>query len=337
MEKIFVAVVIFTAALGGVGAGPPQRSGIHRVAIVMEGRTSRVQPQVNGLRDGLEELKYVQGENLISELLEDESRETLRSKLASQIKRQKIDVIVTLGTVETAIAKELTQEIPIVFLPASDPVRSGFVRSLADPGTNLTGLTFYSGFENLSSGFGNLSKQLEVFKDVVPSLRNAFTIIDARHPMLIKTQNLTKLHSVAARFGVDLVELWVHSPAEATQKLATLPQQPKQAGVFVVCSGLFKELTMLASSAIKRRLPLSGCNAFQVAEQGVLLSYAPDLYSIGYRGAWYVNRIFSGTKPQTLPVETSTKFDMVINRKTATEIGLKIPHRMLMLADRVFD
>jgi putative ABC transport system substrate-binding protein len=83
-------------------------------------------------------------------------------------------------------------------------------------------------------------------------------------------------------------------------------------------------------------LPLFGCNAFQVAEQNVLLSYAPDLYSLGYRGAWFVDRIFKGTKPQDLPVEVPRKFELVVNNRIAGEIGVKIPAGMLMLTDRVF-
>jgi putative ABC transport system substrate-binding protein len=93
----------------------------------------------------------------------------------------------------------------------------------------------------------------------------------------------------------------------------------------------------LAAVATKHRLPLFGCNAFQVAEQKVLLSYAPDLYSLGYRGAWFVDQILKGAKPQTLPVETPAKFDLAINLRTAAEIGLTIAPQVLMLADRVFE
>ena len=126
------------------------------------------------------------------------------------------------------------------------------------------------------------------------------------------------------------------STAEAARKIASLANPGMSAGVFVYCSGLFKDVEGLAAAATKRKLPLFGCNAFQVAEQNVLLSYAPDLYSLGYRGAWFVDRILKGAKPQDLPVETPRKFELVINNKTAVDIGLKIPPEMLMLADRVF-
>ena len=95
------------------------------------------------------------------------------------------------------------------------------------------------------------------------------------------------------------------------------PIPAMSAGVFVFCSGLFKDVEGLAAAATKRKLPLFGCNAFQVAEQNVLLSYAPDLYSLGYRGAWFVDRILKGAKPQDLPVETPRKFELVINNKVA--------------------
>jgi putative tryptophan/tyrosine transport system substrate-binding protein len=128
----------------------------------------------------------------------------------------------------------------------------------------------------------------------------------------------------------------VTSTEEAARKILSLSYPATSGGIFVFCSGLFKSLEELARVATKQKLPLFGCNAFQVAEQNVLISYAPDLYSLGYRGAWFVDRIFKGTKPQDLPVETPRRFELVVNNKIAGEIGLKIPPGMLMLADRVF-
>jgi putative tryptophan/tyrosine transport system substrate-binding protein len=317
------------AAIMGLGIGPAQKPGPLRIVVVMEGRNIRLQPQVNGLRDGLEELKYVEGENLNWQRIDGVTSEELRANLGAVLQKQRMDVLVTLGTTETAVAKEVAPNIPTVFLPAADPVKSGFVRSLASPGTNLTGLTFFTGAENLG-------KQLEVFKQVVPSLDKVAVLFDARLKYSAVSESWKRLSVVASWLGIHLSELPVTSSAETASQIASLPNRAMSAGIFVFCSALFKDAEGIAAAATRRKLPLFGCNAFQVAEQNVLLSYAPDLYSLGYRGAWFVDRIFKGAKPRDLPVETPRRFELVINGKVASEAGLKISPEMLMLADRVF-
>jgi putative ABC transport system substrate-binding protein len=318
------------AAMMGLGIGPAQKPGTLHIVIVMEGRNIRLQPQLNGLRDGLEELKYIEGENLNWQRIDGGTSEELRANLKKLLlQRQRVDVLVTLGTTETNVAKEIAPKIPMVFLPAADPVKSGFVHSLASPGTNLTGLTFFTDSENLG-------KQLEVFKQIIPSLNKVGVLFDGRSKSAAPSESWNRFAVVASWLGIHLTEIPVTSAAEASRKIASLPNPAMSAGIFVFCSGLFKDAEGLAAAATKRKLPLFGCNAFQVAEQNVLLSYAPDLYSLGYRGAWFVDRIFKGAKPQDLPVETPRKFELVINSKVASEIGLKIAPEMLMLADRVF-
>jgi putative ABC transport system substrate-binding protein len=305
MTKTFKTLLfLVVVATVGLGTGPAQKAGPLYVVVVMEGYNIRLQPQINGLRDGLEELKYVEGENLKWQRIEGGTSEELRTNLKSVVERQRMDVLVTLGTTETNLAKEVAPSIPTVFLPAADPVRSGFVRSLPSPGTNLTGLTFFTDNENLG-------KQLEVFKQVVPSLDKVGVLFDSRLKSPALSENWKRLAIVGSWLGIRLIELPVTSSAEASRKIASFPNQTMSSGVFVFC-------------------------AFQVAEQNVLLSYAPDLYSLGYRGAWFVDRIFKGAKPQDLPVETPRKFELAINSKVASEIGLKISPEMLMLADRVF-
>jgi putative ABC transport system substrate-binding protein len=330
MVKTFCFIVLLgLAALTALGLGPAPASGTGRIVIVMEGNNVRLQPQINGLRDGLEELGYAEGENLHWQRVEGGTQEELRSNLKARLQKQAIDVIVTLGTTETNIAKEIAPRVPTVFLPAADPVGSGFVRSLASPGTNLTGLSFFVGSESVG-------KQLEVFKQFVPALRRVGVLFDSRLKSASLNDSWNRLAAVASWLGINLTEMPVTSTAEASRKILSLSYPGTSVGVFVFCSGLFKSLEDLARVATKQKLPLFGCNAFQVAEQNVLISYAPDLYSLGYRGAWFMDRIFKGTKPQDLPVETPRKFELVVNNKTAGEIGLKIPPGMLMLADRVF-
>jgi putative tryptophan/tyrosine transport system substrate-binding protein len=330
MTKTFSRMIFLAlAAMMGLGIGPARKPSALYVVIVMEGRNIRLQPQVNGLRDGLEELKYVEGESLNWQQIDGGTREEVRANLKSLLQRQRVDVLVTLGTTETNIAKDIAPKIPMVFLPAADPVKSGFVHSLASPGTNLTGLTFFTDSQNLG-------KQLEVFKQVIPSLDKVGVLFDGQLKSSTLSESWNRFAVVASWLRIHLTEMPVTSMAQASSKIASLPNPAMSAGVFVFCSGLFKDAEGLAAAATKQKLPLFGCNAFQVAEQNVLLSYAPDLYSLGYRGAWFVDRIFKGAKPQDLPVETPRKFELVINNRVAGEIGLKISPEMLMLADRVF-
>jgi putative tryptophan/tyrosine transport system substrate-binding protein len=330
MVKTFCFIVLLgLAALTALGLGPASAYGTGRIVIVMEGNNVRLQPQINGLRDGLEELGYAEGENLHWQRVEGGTQEELRANLKARLQKQAIDVIVTLGTTETNIAKEIAPRVPTVFLPAADPVGSGFVRSLASPGTNLTGLSFFVGSESVG-------KQLEVFKQFVPALRRVGVLFDSRLKSTSLNDSWNRLAAVASWLGISLTEMPVTSTADASRKIIPRSHPETDAGIFVLCSGLFKDLEELAAATTKQRLPLFGCNAFQVAEQNVLISYAPDLYSLGYRGAWFVDRIFKGIKPQDLPVETPRKFELVVNNRTAGKIGLKIPPGMLMLADRVF-
>jgi putative tryptophan/tyrosine transport system substrate-binding protein len=319
--------VLALAAIAKPGAAGTSKE--YRVAVVRHGPAGTDQPQINGLRAGLEELRYSEGGNLHLDFLDDENLPLLRDRLRDELKRGDIDLIISLGTVETSVAREVAGKVPIVFMPATDPVQSGFVASLATPRTNLTGLTYFIDSESVG-------KQLEVFKEVVPSLRYVTVLTDGRRDGGMNDGLRARLRSAAARVAMELSEMPVTSTAAAASDVLSAPRRPGS-GLFVICTGLFRNLSGLAAVAIKLRVPLFGCSAAQVAEQRVLMTYAPDLYAIGYRGAWYVDRILKGTAPRLIAVETPRKFDLVINRTAAQEIGLQLPPEMLMLADRVLD
>ena len=321
---------LLLAASIGLAIGPSQTTRVNRVVVVLHGPAVGNLPQVNGLRAGLEELRYNEGENLALKFVRDENLPLMRDRLRAELRRGDIDLIVALGTVETVAAKAVAGGVPIVFLPATDPIHSGFVSSLATPRTNMTGLTFFIDSESVG-------KQLAVFRQIVPSLRHVITLTDGRPDGGMNNQLRARLKLTAGRLGLELSEVAVASAAAVGGEVLSHSKRTPGTGVFVVCTGLFRRLIDLAQAAAKLRAPLFGCSAAQVAEQKVLMTYAPDLYAIGYRGAWYVDRILKGAAPQTLAVETPRKFDLVINRKTAQEIGLKVPPEMLMLADRVFD
>jgi putative ABC transport system substrate-binding protein len=330
MKYALRLALLLIAAQAGAGNGPTPTTRVNRVAVVLHGPAVDNLPQVNGLRAGLEELRYNVGENLVLKFIHDENLPLMRDRLRTEMRRGDINLIIALGTMETVVANEVAGGAPIVFLPATDPIQSGFVSSLATPRSNLTGLTFFIDSDSVG-------KQLEVFSQIVPSLLYVVALTDGRPDSGMNQQLRTKLNITAARLGVSLSEVAVTSAAGLGGVVPSLSKRTPGTGIFVVCTGLFRRLINLAEAAAKLRAPLFGCSAAQVAEQKVLMTYAPDLYALGYRGAWYVDRILKGAAPQSLAVETPRKFDLVINRKAAQEIGLKLPPEMLILADRVFD
>jgi putative tryptophan/tyrosine transport system substrate-binding protein len=329
MKIRFELLVLLVAASAGLGLSP-QAGKSARIIVAIEGRSSRIQPQVAGLRDGLEELMYLNGRNLSFNIVQESTRELLRERLATELKRERTDVIVSVGTQETIAAREAAPNLPIVFLPAADPLRSGFVKSLGNPGGRITGLTYFT-------DDGNIGKQFEVFKQFVPPLRRILLLTDARQHAPVPNPKQQKYSEVAAKLGMELKNQPVLSVSDAARSLAALPKDPLKLGIYVACSGLFRDIEILAITARAQRVPLFGCNAVQVAEQQVLMSYGPDLYALGYRGAWFVDRILRGARPEQMPVETPRKFDLTVNRKTAMDIGLAIAPGLLMLADRVFE
>ena len=188
MRNRWRILLLGTISLTQLAISPAPKSP-YRIVIVMEGHTKRIQPQEKGLNDGLAELGYVDGKHVVLEKLQGDEYTQIHSMLASYVQRQKPDLIVTLGTTETFAAKEVTHKIPIVFLPASDPVNSRFVQSLGKPASNLTGLTFYTSFENIG-------KQLEVFKDVVKPLRRVIALLDESDPT--SGERLKKIKAVVS-------------------------------------------------------------------------------------------------------------------------------------------
>jgi len=212
-------------------------------------------------------------------------------------------------------------------VPAVDPVRMGFVQSRSRPNANLTGLSFTRDVEDNG-------KQLAVFKQVVPRMRHVTLFYDSQRNRTLSAV-LTAVKRVAGNLRIQLAEFQADSAAEATQLLNRVPKGTTD-GIFVICSATFRGIAPLADRALKMAAALFGCTATQVAEEDALMTYAPDIYYIGYRSAWYVDRILKGTKPEELPVEAPTKFELVVNLKIARRIGLTIPPEVLILADKVF-
>lgn len=319
------SLTLMLVVLGSTAIIEAQQPRIYRVLIIQADNPYYAPAQIKGLRDRLSELGYIGGKNVVYDLLQEKNYDALRASLKALVLGN-VDVIVAIGQVEAALASELTDKIAIIFMPGGDPVGAGLVRSLAAPGTNLTGLTYLEPKA--------IAKQVEVFKEAVPSLRRMLVLHDSRKENASTSTSLSIVRKVAAHLKINLIEKSVKSLSEGEQAISLLPKDP-MTGVFAICSSLFRGIRSIASVAVQRKLPVFGCSARQVADEGVFITYAPDLYYIGNRAGWYLDRILRGARPQDLPVETPRKFDLAINLKTADAIGIKIPPEVLQRADIV--
>jgi len=299
-----------------------QQSKVHRVGVLMLIRPDR--PQLQGLRDVLKESGFIEGQNLNLDMPALRAPEELRA-LARDYVKQKVNVIVATGASETRIAKETTHEIPIVFMPTSDPITAGFVKSFPRPGTNLTGVA-------LMRDVDSYGKQLEVFREAIPSLSKVLVLYDAQSENPLASKGVAQLKKVASHLAIQIVDRPVREIHEAERVVASVSRNSVD-GIFAVCSSLFGGgLETIIALSIEKKLPLFSCGWTQ---QGGLISLSLDMYQVGRRGGWYVEQILKGAKPQDLPVESPSKYELAINLKTANAIGIKIPPEVLQRADRV--
>jgi putative tryptophan/tyrosine transport system substrate-binding protein len=283
--------------------------------------------EINGLRDGLKDAGYVEGKNLLLAVEIAKNYEGLRPVVQSYIEKQ-FDVIVSTGASAPLVAKEFTQHIPIVFIGGADPIQVGLVKSMARPEGNITGIARYRDTEIYG-------KRLEVFKEAVPSLRRVTVLYNARGENPTHFASLRLLQKIAPKLGVTIIEKPIKIVSEVEKAISGISRDTTD-GLFPICATIFRDLTKnMAETASQRKVALSGCSPLVVTDYGALLYYGSDNYRLGQRGAWYVDRILKGAKPQDLPVEVPSYFEMIINLKTAKQVGLTIPSNVLARANRV--
>ncbi|HWP22598.1 MAG TPA: ABC transporter substrate-binding protein [Candidatus Binatia bacterium] len=289
----FVFVCLLLAVFLPAGS-EAQQAKVYRVGLLSGPGKTEERPQTKGFRAGLREAGYIEDKNLQLNVPEVKTYTDLRVVAKTYVETGS-DAIVTQGGTVTRIARDATKEIPIVFISGvSDPVGEGFVKSLARPGTNLTGLTNEAGGEIYG-------KKLELFKESVPSLRRAVLLYNARGENPGHAKSLTVVREVASKLGLALSEKPVKSVGDIDDVLRPAFKQVSE-GIFIICSGLFvQRYKEISAFAIQKKLPLWGCNPDLSPE--ALLSYEPDRYRTAFRGAWYVDKILKGAKPAELPVE----------------------------------
>ena len=325
MNRKITVLTLCAMLLALCASAAAQPVKIPRIGYLIGQSRSTASVRIDPFRQGLRELGYVDGKNIVIEWGSSEEKLDPLPALAAELVRLKVDIIVTAGPIPTRAAKEATSTIPIVMTQDSDPVESGFVASLARPGGNITGL---STLRPELSG-----KQLELLKEVIPKLSRVAVFGTSTHPG--NAQILREVELAAGAFGVKLQYLDVLSPKDIETAFRAAGKGRAEAVLMIVAGGVsLPHRTEIAGLAVKNRLPAIHQNRSYV-EAGGLMSYGVNFADLDRRAATYVDKILKGAKPADLPVEQPTKFELIINLKAAKQISLTIPPNVLARADKV--
>jgi putative ABC transport system substrate-binding protein len=323
---IFVIALIF--ALGGAVAQAQQPKKVHRIGYLSGFDAAFESARSEAIRLALRELGYIEGQNIAFEYRYAENNRERQPELAAELVRLKVDIIVVAGGVgPIQAAKNATKTIPIVMVgQGSDPVVAGLVQSLARPGGNITGPTL------LSRELGG--KRLELLKEAVPKLVHVAVLYDPA--VQTSVREVKEVLPVAARVLKLTVRPWEIRDGEGFKRAFAALDKERPDGLYMPASGPLINANgkRIVGFALKSRLPST--YAFrELVDAGGLMYYGADLADSYRRVAYYVDKILRGAKPADLPVEQPTKFELVINLKTAKQIGVTIPQSMLYRADKV--
>jgi putative tryptophan/tyrosine transport system substrate-binding protein len=300
-----------------------QAKKVPRIGYLTAASASAMVPRANAFRQGLRELGYVEGKNILIEYQYADGKLDRLPALAAELVRLNIDIIVSGGPAATRPAREATSTIPIIMAQDGDPVGNGFVASLAQPGGNITGL---STIVPEMSG-----KRLELLKEIIPKLSRVAVFGNSSDPGNARVLKETEL--AAAAFGLKLQYIEVVSLADIETAFRSASKGRADAVLLIPNPILTPHRALVADLAVKSRLPV--IYDTQYVEAGGLMTYGVNLPDLDRRAATYVDKILKGAKPADLPVEQPTKFEFIINLKAAQQIGLTIPPNVLARADKV--
>ncbi len=314
------------ALLAAPLAAEAQGGKAFRIGVLSPLATEPASTGITAFREGLRELGYVEGKNVALEIRSADGRGERLPGLAAELVGLKVDVILAASNPAIAAAQKATTSIPIVMTTATDPVAVGFVASLSRPEGNITGLTVQTP--------DVAGKRLQLLKEVVPNLSRVAVLWDPGHPGGRLQVNEAQAAARTLRVRVQLVE--VRSPGQLDGAFAAMASDGAGA-VFIAGSDMpFAHRGRIAELAAKRHLPTT-CPLREWVEAGCLIGYGTSISEQWRRAAYFVDRIRKGTKPADLPVEQPTKFDFVINLKTAKALGLTIPPSVLGRADQIIE
>jgi putative ABC transport system substrate-binding protein len=324
MRNFFIGFALSAMLLAPwFSASAQQPKKMARIGWLTIGPQSMIPERYNAFRQGLRDLGYIEGENIVIERTNAGGKLDRLPDAAAELVRLKVDVIVTTGSTAVFAAKQATSTIPIV-MTTGDPLATGIITSLARPGGNITGLT--------NVAIELTGKRLELLKEAVPKLTRVGVLLNPADPSSAGSLKETKV--AAQELGIQVHSLEVRSPGDFDTAIKTASGGRVNALIILQNALINAHRAPVIELATKNRLPTMFGEAAQV-EAGGLMSYAPNSADLFRRAATYVDKILKGIKPADLPVEQPMKFEFIINLKAAKQIGLTIPPDVLARADKV--
>ena len=318
------AIVVVAFTVCGARAEAQQPTKVPRIGYLSVSSPSANVGRIEAFRQGLRELGYVEGKNIVIEWRYAEGKFDRLPTLAAELVRLKVNIIVTAGSQATRVAKKATVTIPILMGFDPDPVGGGFVASLARPGGNITGLS--------SLGADLPGKRLELLKEILPKLSDAAVLGTSTNPGNVPALKATKLAAGPLRVQLQFLDVLSPKDIETAFRAAT---KARVDAVIVLNSPINSSRRReIAGLAVKNQLP-TFYDRSDYIEDGGLMSYGVNFTDLAHRAATYVDKILKGAKPAELPVEQPTKFESIISLKAAKQIGLTIPPNVLARADKV--
>jgi putative tryptophan/tyrosine transport system substrate-binding protein len=325
-KKILFSIlaVVIVAFVHPAEAQQPKK--VHRIGYLSPSDPASDSSRFEAIRLALRDLGYIEGQNIASEYRYAEGKLDRLPDLAAELVRLKVDIIVVGGDIPTRAAKKATKTIPIVIMgTGSDPVAAGLVESIARPGGNVTGIT------TLTRELGG--KRLELLKEAVPKVARVTVLYDPTVPDSVL--DVKEVLPVAARALKMTIQPWEVRGTDDFEKVFSAMGKQRPDGLYATAGPLMRpNRKRIVDFALKSRLP-SMYTSITFVDAGGLISYGADQADSYRRVADYVDKILKGAKPADLPVEQPTKFELVINLKTAKQIGVAIPQSMLYRADKV--
>ncbi len=317
-----IGILVLGLLVGPLPAEAQQTGKVYRIGYLAVGSARTSQRYIGIFREALRELGYVEGKNIVIEYRSAEGKRDRLPKLAAGLVRTKVDVIVVTGNRATKAAKQATSTIPIVVGGAGDLVRAGLVASLAQPGGNITGST------RMATDLGG--KRIEVLKEAVSKVSRVAVIWSTRQDR----DELREMESVVRELGVKIQPVKVRDPNEFQSAYEAIAKERADALIILHSAFAYSHRRQLLMLATENHLP-SMCEQARWTNAGCLMSYGPDMPYLYRRAATFVDKILKGANPADLPVEQPTKFDFVINLKTAKQLGITIPPEVLYRATKV--
>jgi putative tryptophan/tyrosine transport system substrate-binding protein len=323
----------FITLLGGAAVAWPlavraQQPAMPVVGFLFHQSADLFAHRLRAFRQGLKETGYVEGENIVIEYRWAEGQFGRLPVLAEELVRRQVAVIVAPSLAVTLAAKAATTTIPIVFAVAEDPVSLGLVASLARPGGNLTGINFFSS--------ELVAKRLELLRELVPRAARVAVLVNPAQPDIGRERAQKEVEAAARALGLQIQILNATSSGEIDAAFAALVRERADA-LFVSPDGFFNgRRVQLATMAARHAVPMTSTTR-EIAEAGGLMSYGPNIEAVWRDVGVYAGRVLKGAKSTELPVEQTSRFELIINAQTARMLGLEVPPTLLVRADKVIE